>query len=923
MTGRPALEPGHPPTSGRAYRSLQLSLACSCLAGLLAAGACGASSRDVRPPPPPKVDAAAPPAPPADVDGRLPRTVSPERYRVSLKIDPSKDRFSGTTSIDVSVPAPTWHVVLNARDLQIGRAVASAAGRTLPAMVTARHAPGSASADEIVLTFAEPLGPGPATLAIDYDAPFAPDLAGLYRVDQAGRSYVFSQFEVADARRALPCFDEPGFKTPYEVTVTAPRGLVALSNAPEIANEDAPDGASVHRFAPTPPLPSYLLAFAVGDFDVAEGRKSPVPIRVVTVKGRGGQVGAALEAADGLVTTLSAYFAMPYPFAKLDLVAVPDLSSGAMENPGLITFREALLVQDPARATTGLRRAQAVTLAHELAHQWFGDLVTMRWWDDLWLNEGFATWAEAMAVDAWQPSFGATQDALSGLGGVMDADALPSARAVRQHIGSVIEADAAFDGLTYDKGAAVLRMIERWIGPDTFRRGVQRYLRDNAWKTARADDLFRALDYVSTDHVESFASPFLDRPGVPEVFARRVCAAGKSTLELREGRWQALGAPPPPGAGVPWTVPVCVAAEGRKGAACFTVGQEPIARELGPGCPAWFHPNADQVGYYRFVVDPAQMLSLARGGAALDAIQRFGVVDSAWAAVRAGAMDPGTLLDVLKAFDGETNRRVLSEVVGVLRGVDDSLVDDVVQDRYRRFVAARLGARKRALGWEGGSASPTAADDDRAIQREIVLAAMGDVAHDESTLREADVYARKWLADPASVPADVAAVAVPMASMRAGKDRLDALRAAAKRLEVPDRTIALRAMGAFEDPAVLFDAFDAAIGGEVKLSELRHVFGSALGHRATRPALFAWEKSHWTKLGERLPGSFGRGQLIEVAGVMCTAAERAEARAFFEDAVKPLEGMPHALDNALEGSAMCVALREHGSADLSRYLMKN
>jgi cytosol alanyl aminopeptidase len=895
----------------------------ACLAALAGAGACGGSPQQAAmasapPPAPPK-----PPPAPEDQDGRLPATAVPVRYKVSLRIDPARTRFQGVAAIDVTVPAPTWNVVLDGRDLNVVRASARVGGRELPATVTSRSSPDSIHADELVFAFGEPLPAGSAELHVEYDAPFAADLAGLYRVEQDGRSYVVSQFESADARRAMPCFDEPSYKTPYEVTVTAPRGMLALSNSPEVGASDAPGGWVVHRFAPTPPLPSYLLAFAVGEFDVTEGRRAPVPIRVVTTRGHGGtRVEAAIEAADGLLTTLSTYFGMPYPFDKLDLVAVPDLAAGAMENPGLLTFRESLLVQDPAHVSTDMRRLQAVVIAHELAHQWFGDLVTMRWWDDLWLNEGFATWAEAMAVDAWKPSFGAVRDALSGLGHVMDADGLASARAVREPVHSVVEADEAFDGLTYDKGAAVLRMIERWVGPPIFRRGVQRYIRDNAWKTARAEDLFHAIDYVTGVHSEPFAAPFLDHAGVPEVFAHEVCAGGQATLELRQDRWLPLGEQRPAANDDPgWSLPICVAIEGHKEPACFTLGSAPIARKLGPGCPAWIHPNADGVGYYRFVVGGAELLALARAGRALDPLQRVAVVSNGWAAVRAGALDPSALLDTLRAFDGDTDRRVVGEIVSVLGSIDDSLVDDPVRDRYRRFVAARLGARKRALGWEASAGESD--DDDRAVLRHILVSAMGEVAHDDATLVEAEGYAEKWLKDPASVPSDVAAIAVPMASLRAGKDRLEALRAAAKNAtSAQDRTLALRAMGSFEDPAVLFDAFDAAIGGEVKLSELRYVFGAALDHRAGRPALYAWEKSRWPTLGDKLPGSFERGQLVSVAGALCSASERADTQAFFTDAIRPLEGLKRSLAEALESSALCVALHDRGAADLSRYLIK-
>ena len=790
--------------------------------------------------------------------------------------------------------------------------------------IALRPAPGTDRNEELVLTFAEPLPAGPATLEIAYDAPFAPDLAGLYRVDQDGRTYVFSQFEATDARRAMPCFDEPGYKTPFEVTITAPAALAAFSNAREASVSNA-GGMAVHRFEPTPPLPTYLVALAVGDYDVAEGRKAPVPIRVITPKGQAGQVASALEAADALVTQLSSYFAIPYPYAKLDLVAVPDLAAGAMENAGLLTFRSSLLVLDPGHATTGLRRTQAIVIAHELAHQWFGDLVTMRWWDDLWLNEGFATWAEAMAVDAWQPSFGATVEARGSIGHIMDEDALSTARAVRQPVHSALEAEQSFDGLTYDKGAAVLRMIERWLGPDTFRRGVQRYLHEAAWKTARADDLFRALDYVSGERVEPFAGAFLDHAGVPEVFARSVCKGGKASVELRQGRWAPLGEPAPAspldGADASWTLPVCVAAEGRKGAACFTVGKDPITRELGPGCPAWVHPNADQVGYYRFVVDPAQLLALARAGRALDPVQRVSVVSNAWAAVRAGELAPGALLDVLRAFDGETDRRVLGEIVSVLREVGESLVDDPVRDRYRKFVAARLSARKRDLKWEP---PPGPDDDERTMERQNVLYAMGDLARDEATLVEAETYAEKWLKDPAKVPGDVAAVAVPLASRRASKARLAELEDfAARATSVEQRAIAEGAMGGFDDPAVLFEAFDHAIGGAVKLSELRHVFGAAIGNPAGRSALFAWEKASWPKIRARLAGSFGWGQLVGVSGAFCTAQERSAAQAFFGEAARPIEGMTRVLEESMESSGLCVALREHGSPDLSKYLLSH
>jgi alanyl aminopeptidase len=504
----------------------------------------------------------------------------------------------------------------------------------------------------------------------------------------------------------------------------------------------------------------------------------------------------------------------------------------------------------------------------------------------------------------------------------MDTDALASARAVRQPVLSTGDAKEAFDGLTYDKGAAVLRMIEGWLGPDTFRRGVQRYLKTYAWKSARAEDLFQALDYVSSQKIDEFAAGFLDHPGVPEVTARLVCSAGRSTLELRQSQWRPLGEPGGPAAA--WTLPVCAATDARKARACFTLGAEPIARELGPGCPSWVFPNSDQAGYYRFVLDRAQLVALSRAARSMDPIARLGLVSNGWAAVRAGAIEPSALLDVLPMLDGEENRLVIAEIVGVLRGIDDALVDEVSRGAFRKYVAARFGSAKRALGWEARAAPRGAPEDDEKImRRQIVLSAMGDVAHDDATLSEADVYARKWISDPASVPGDVAAVAVPLASTRQGARRLEELRDALRRMSAPqDRAIALRAMGAFEDPEILSQAFDFALTADVKLSEMRHVFGAAVDHRAARPALYAWEKSHWNKLKERLPGSFGQGPFLGVAGTLCTPQEREDARAFLTDATRGVDGLRRSLDGALEASGLCIALREHGAADVGRYFAR-
>jgi aminopeptidase N len=896
------------------------------LLALTVVGSCGGRPAPLpgAPAPSPHASISRPPSlpsvfapPPARDDGRLPPTATPRHYSLSLRIDPTQPRFRGTTRIQIEVPEPTSYIVLHARDVKVSRAVARVGRVEIKATPAFRVARGGVVPEELVLTFARPLPAGVADIEIVYDAPFASDLAGLYRVKEAGRMYAYTQFEVADARRAFPCFDEPGFKTPYDVSIAAPPNTFAFANSPEVSHNDMPDGMVEHHFATSPPLPSYLVAFAVGDFDIVEWQKEPFPLRAVTTKGRGKLTGLALEAAAALVIRLGDYFAFPYPYAKLDLVAVPDFAAGAMENPGLITFRDSLFLVDPRRATTSARRSQAEVIAHELAHQWLGDLVTMKWWDDVWLNEGFAMWAEAKIVDAWKPSFGATLEQIATAQHVMDIDALKSARAVREPVRSTSDAQEAFDGITYQKGAAVLRMIEAWLGPEVFRRGVQRYLRENAWKNATAADLFKALDFVSTQRTGALASDFLDQPGVPEVLVNWTCGSATSKLELSESEWRPLGREEE--AGRHWTLPVCVGSDTQKGRSCFTLGRDPIARDLGGGCPTWVHPNVDEAGYYRFVVEGARLLALARGARTLSPIDRLGIVSNAWAEVRQGAIGPGVLFDMLAAFDAETNRYVVEQIASALQGLDLALVDDNVRDLFQRWVAARMAGRKASLGWEPS----TLEEDDRTLERRAVLWVMGESANDEATLNEADEYARKWLRDPTSVQPDTAAAALPLASMKAGASRLHELRAAAASANTPeDRVLAIRAMGTFDDPALLRTAFDVALTDELKLSELRYLFGSALGHRVARPVLYAWEKENWVKLSARLPGSFGRGMLIDVASDMCTPSERDDARDFFLPRAQGVEGVKRRLDEALESAGLCIALHDHGAAEAALYLRR-
>ncbi|HYR96432.1 MAG TPA: M1 family metallopeptidase, partial [Candidatus Binatus sp.] len=468
-----------------------------CFAVVLAA--CGGG------PPEPSRGPAPPPAEPAEDAvvplGRLPADVRPLRYRLDLQIMPAGERSSGESAIDVQLDRARSVIWMHGRELDVTDAVVERADG--PAV---RAKWEQADPEGVVeLRLEKPVGPGKMTLRFAWSAPFEKTVLGLYRLEAGGEPYAFTQFEPILARRAFPCFDEPAFKTPFDVTLTVGGSDVAVANAPLLETEPRPDGTKRFRFATTPPLPTYLVAFAVGPLDVVDGpplapnavRPRPVPFRGVTARGQENRLAYAFAHTGRMVEALETYFGIPYPYEKLDVIAVPDFGPNGMENAAAITFRESAILLDGASAPEDQRRGFAYIMAHELAHQWFGDLVTMAWWDDVWLNEAFATWMGTRIVRTVHPEYEADLGLLQAVLGAMDTDGLVSARRIRQPIQSLHDIPNAFDAITYSKGAGVLGMFERWIGEEAFQRGIQAYVGGHRFGTATADDLLQALSDAS------------------------------------------------------------------------------------------------------------------------------------------------------------------------------------------------------------------------------------------------------------------------------------------------------------------------------------------------------------------------------------------------------------------------------------------
>lgn len=558
--------------------------------------------------------------------GRLGNQAVPRAYRLDLTVDPAAPRFSGHVEIDVTLAAATAAIDLHGRDLAVSRAVAMFAGRTLPGHWQQRDPSGI-----VRLSFDQALPPGPVTLAFDYDAAFANSPSGMFHIQVDGDWYSWTQFESISARAAFPSFDQPGFKTPFTVTLRTPPGLMAISNAPEPEPAKIEAGLAVHRFTPTLPLPTYLMAMMVGPFASQAGevparaaRSAPLPMRIASTRPNAGRLAFAMEGTRQIVGLLEDYFGEPFPFPKLDQITTPVLP-GAMENAGADLYRDDILVMD-AGAPVLQQRDFGMIVAHELGHQWFGDLVTPAWWDDLWLNESFANWIGYRVGDAWRPDLGIGGDALSAGYEAMETDALLAGRPVRHPIETNSQIDSAFDTITYGKGGHIVGMIAGWLGDDRFREGVRRYMAAHRFGNATSDDFFAALAQVAGDpRLVPAMRSFVEQQGVPLLAVRQ----NGDKVTITQLRYTTAGVAPPDAF---WVIPLCL----RRGAnrQCFVMDRRTQSFTVEGEGPVF--PNPGGTGYYRFELTARHWNELIAAADQSPGGEALALVDSLWASIRGG-----------------------------------------------------------------------------------------------------------------------------------------------------------------------------------------------------------------------------------------------------------------------------------------------
>ena len=852
---------------------------------------------------------------------RLPGTVRPVQYSAELTVVPAQDSFSGIIDIGLEVRESTALIWLNASGLTIRQASLTQGGDTLAARVVA------GGSDFAGFALERPVSPGAGVLHVVYSGQISSrSSAGIFRNQVGGEWYAFTQFEAIDARRAFPCFDEPSFKVPWQLTLHVKREHMALSNTPQVSQAEEPGGMKAVRFARTRPLPSYLVAFAAGPFEAVDagtaGAKK-VPLRVIVPHGMTEQAKYAAEATPQLLNTLEDYFGIPYPYDKLDSVAVP-LFGGAMENAGLITYGQSIILAKPAEDSLERRRGYASVAAHEMAHMWFGDLVTTAWWNDIWLNEAFATWMSSKTIGRWKPEWHAEVSAAVATQGAMAIDSLLSARQIRQPALSNGDIANAFDGITYQKGAAVIAMFEHWLSEESFRAGVRGYLSEHADGNAAAPDFLAALSKAAGRDVAPAFSSFLDQPGVPLVSGDVKCGE-PARLALSQRRFLPLGSHAP--AGALWQIPVCArSAGGSRSGSCTLVAEPSASAALPAGapCPPWLLLNDAGAGYYR-VLYPGALLGrlTAGGGASLSPVERVGLVGDVAALFRGGQIPGADALRTAAEFANDPTRQVVSTTIGLVSRVGASLVPPEREPDYQRFVRKVYGARAQELGWtprpgESGDA------DDAGLLRPELLHFVANEGADAGLIAEAIRLASQWLDDRGHIAPDMVSAVLETAAAHSGRPLYDRMaRELAKAADPTERRELLAAMAAFRDPAIVKANFQLLLDGAVDPREANPLLFGPLADPRTRAIPFELVRDNYDRLVSTLPdGTVGgfSAYLPSVGRAFCDRTHRDALEAFFKDRSARTTGGARVLAQTLEAIDQCIAIREAQGPGVTEFL---
>ena len=896
-------------------RTVRAVLVFACLILGLTLAACG---------PAPRGNAVAPVA-------QLPRTVVPQSYKLDLTVDPKSEYFSARAEIEIVLKERGRKLYLHGAGLHVSSAyLLTADGAKVRARYREVLNSGVAQVD-----LERAAGPGAARLVFQYSARFNENLVGLYRVRQGDDWYAMTQFEPTDARRMFPSFDEPAFKTPFTISITAPAGQTVVSNAPEKSRETLASGLQRHVFEPTPPLPTYLIALAVGPYDVVDGptipasdvRRTAIPLRGIAVKGKGPQLAYALSRVAPVISALEGYFGTPYPFAKIDLVAAPSFSFGGMENAGLILFSEPLLLLDE-QAGTSRKRDYLLTMAHELSHQWFGNLVTPRWWDDIWLNEAFASWMEVKIASQVDPAGDYSRDIQREGLRAMRLDGLADVRRVREPVTRTEESADAFDPITYQKGAAILAMFERYLGEDAFRAGVRRHMERFANDSATTDDFLSSLAQGANrpEIVPAFKS-FIERQGVPVVSATPACAdsvAGPQ-ISMRQARYAPLGSRIT--VGEPWIVPACfanISPQGRR-ETCALLDRLQQSVQA-PNCPTAILPNVGGQAYYRIGLNNESAALLLKMRGALSAGEMLALIDSIEAAFRAGSLDPAVYLDGMRAAAASPAWDVATYPAGLgARGGNPGPMEALVNGAAPE-AREQLALLMRTMYAPRLESAMAGGDTSSAFLRKAAVEAVAVLGGDAELRKDLSSRVLPVLGFPAPeggaapLDEDLRQAALTVAIQDGGKPVLDAVFITLKTARDQSfRRDAIEAIGRTKDKTLIAQILREALNDTLSGVESYDLLRTLLANPYAQEPAWGWLKKNYSDFAQRSP-EFAKAEAPWMARWFCSDEMADDVDRFFQKS-SGYGPSARVLAMSVESVRLCAAFKKARGSELRTALI--
>ncbi len=832
---------------------------------------------------------------------RLPGGVHPEHYSLTLTPDLQAATFSGEETIDLVLDAPSKAITLNAAEIKF----LSVKAGSQTAQVTEDSAK-----EQATFSFPQELPAGKTTLSISYTGILNDKLRGFYLSKTKARNYAVTQFEPTDARRAYPSFDEPALKATYDLTLIVDANDTAIANTGIVSDNPGPiAGKHTLKFATTPKMSTYLVAFLVGDFQCTSGKADGVPIRACSTPDKVGMTKFAVQAAEYILPYYDKYFGIKYPMPKLDMIALPDFEAGAMENFGCITYRETDFLVDERTGSIPAKKRVAIVVAHEMAHQWFGDMVTMQWWDNLWLNEGFATWMETKAANDFNPAWKYKQDEAGDLDNSLNTDSQATTRTIRAKADTPAEINEEFDGIAYGKAGAVIGMVEHYVGEETFRQGVHNYLQAHMYGNATAEDFWNAQTAVSHKPIDKIMESFVTQPGVPLLTFGPESKTAKKTVTVAQSRFF-LSPTFEGNRNQKWTIPVCFKTV--KGDSCELVSSASGTLVV-PNAP-FLYANADAKGYYRSAYTKEQQKAIAAHAESnLSPTERLGLVGDVWSLMRSGQGSVGVYMDLTSGLRNESEVQVQESVLSKLSAVQDRIASKQDSARLKAWIVATYAPVYAKLPPAGGTA-------DQQQLRGLLFGVLG-AAGDAGVLAEARRLTSKYVDDPNSVDANIAGSAIQLAAAHGDEALYEKLLALSKSASNPDvQTTALLSLARFNDPKLLTRTLDYATSGAVKNQDSWILISLPLRRAETKDQTWEYVRTHWPAVKAQLTTSSGAG-LVSSTGAFCTAEKRDEVKSFFT--ANPVPAAARAQKKTIDTINSCIELHTAQEQNLKVWLDHN